>query len=470
MKTWRNPQLVSFARQIPALRAGTSTPRALLEQCIEAIVARDAVVQAFVSNDFSAARHAADAAGRRYRQGQPLSILDGCPVGIKDIIATADLPTQMNNPAFKDWRSAQDAACVYALRRGGALVAGKTVTTEFAVGYSGPTTNPFDPARTPGGSSSGSAAAIGAGMLPVALGTQTQASTLRPASFNGAVGFKPTHGALPMAGIHPLSATCDHLGLLGATLEDVWLTASQISLGVGAPGYGFLDGAAADLTTLPAALKPQRLIRLYTRGWTELDAATTAAFEDVIEALRQHGVEIVDRQADPATAALEAALEADVDGALDIVAFEMKWPYADYITRFGTQIGERIHGLIPARRKHAPGGVSRAVGHAAPRSRAGECTTRKSWRHRVRNTGLQRPGDRRSRLHRQPDISCLLLMARVAGFFTAAARPRWPAVRCAADGCDGWRRRTVRRGALDDAGTGTRLDALAVRHNAPGAP
>jgi Asp-tRNA(Asn)/Glu-tRNA(Gln) amidotransferase A subunit family amidase len=129
-------------------------------------------------------------------------MVDGCPVGIKDIMATQDMPTQMNSPAFKGWQSGQDAACVHALRHSGAVIFGKTVTTEFAIGYSGPTTNPFDPERTPGGSSSGSAAGVGAGMMPVALGTQTQGSTLRPASYCGAVGFKPTIGALNTAG-HP---------------------------------------------------------------------------------------------------------------------------------------------------------------------------------------------------------------------------------------------------------------------------
>jgi Asp-tRNA(Asn)/Glu-tRNA(Gln) amidotransferase A subunit family amidase len=120
------------------------------------------------------------------------------------------------------------------------VILGKTVTTEFAISYSGPTTNPFDSTRTPGGSSSGTAAAVGAGMMPVGLGTQTGGSTLRPASYCGAVGFKPTIGALHTGGIHPLSSTCDHLGVIGGSLGDVWRIASQISLGVGSPGYGFL--------------------------------------------------------------------------------------------------------------------------------------------------------------------------------------------------------------------------------------
>ena len=343
MKAWRNPNAVSFAQAVRAFAAGKDSPRDLLERCIANIDQTEARVQAFVTLDLKAARKAADASAKRYKAGRPLSMVDGCPVGIKDIMATSDMPTQMGSPVFKDWHSAQDCAAVYALRRGGAVIFGKTVTTEFAVGYSGPTTNPFDAARTPGGSSSGTAAGVGAGMIPVGLGTQTQGSTLRPASYCGAVGFKPTLGALNMAGVHPLSATNDHLGVIGATLEDVWRVASQISLGVGSPGYGFLDGAAANL---PAPVRPRKLIRLYTRGWNETDAATRAAFEDTLQSLAAAGIEVLGQSDDPRIAAFEAAMERDIDSALDIVAYEMQWPFQDYVARHGDAIGERIRGLM----------------------------------------------------------------------------------------------------------------------------
>jgi Asp-tRNA(Asn)/Glu-tRNA(Gln) amidotransferase A subunit family amidase len=351
MKAWRNPYIVSFARAVADFNTGKQTPRDFLERCIANVEKYESRIKAFVTLDLKAARKAADASSRRYKAGTPLSPIDGCPVGIKDIMATAGMPTQMNSPAFKGWQSGQDAACVHALRRGGAVIFGKTVTTEFAIGFSGPTTNPFDPKRTPGGSSSGSAAGVGSGMMPVALGTQTQGSTLRPASFCGAVGFKPTIGALHTAGIHPLSATCDHLGIIGATLEDTWRVASQISLGVGSPGYGFLNGASA---TLPLAVQPQKLIRLYTRGWTEIDSSTEEGFEEVMQALAAAGVEILSKDNDPRVAAFEDALERDVDGALDIVAYEMKWPFADYIARYGNVIGKRIHGLIDRAGKMTP--------------------------------------------------------------------------------------------------------------------
>jgi len=351
MKRWHNPNILSFAQALPGMASGKRTPREFLERCLEVIAAREKTVKAFVTLDAQGARNAADAATKRYRAGRPLSAVDGMPVAIKDIIATAGLATQMNCPAFNGWQSGQDAACVSALRHGGAVIVGKSVTTEFAIGYSGPTTNPFDPERTPGGSSSGSAAAVGAGMVPAGLGTQTQASTLRPASYCGAVGFKPTHGALHTGGIHPLSATCDHLGILAATLDDAWRVASQISLGFGSPGYPPLSGAGANP---PAPQKPRKLIRLYTRGWTEIDSDTEDAFDDTIALLQAAGVKIASRDNDAAIAKLEQELDAGVDGAIAIVAYEMKWPYEDYIARFGDVIGKRIHGLIADARKMTP--------------------------------------------------------------------------------------------------------------------
>jgi Asp-tRNA(Asn)/Glu-tRNA(Gln) amidotransferase A subunit family amidase len=188
-------------------------------------------------------------------------------------------------------------------------------------------------------------------MVPVALGTQTQASTLRPASYCGAVGFKPTIGALHTAGIHPLSATCDHLGMLAGTLEDAWRIASHISLSIGSPGNPFLTGAGAEP---PLPRKPRKLIRLYTRGWTEIDGDTADAFNETIAALQFAGVPIASRDNDPGVARLEAALDAGVDGAIAIVAYEMKWPYEDYIARFGKVIGKRVHGLIDQARKMSP--------------------------------------------------------------------------------------------------------------------
>jgi Asp-tRNA(Asn)/Glu-tRNA(Gln) amidotransferase A subunit family amidase len=312
-----------------------------LEQCLEAISARDKKVKAFVTVNLAGARKSADAATKRYRSGKILSPVDGCPIAVKDIIETADMPTGMNSPLFKGWRSKYDAACVFALRSSGAVIVGKTVTTEFAIGRSGPTRNPFDAKRTPGGSSSGSAAAIACGMVPVALGTQTIGSILRPASYCGAVGFKPTAGTLHMGGIHPISGTCDHLGIIAATLEDTWRVASQISLAAGCAGNQFLSGPEP-----PAPRRPRKLVRLYTRGWLELDGATHKAFNEVLAALEARGVKIASRELDPELAKLENELDGGVDDGLAIVAYEMKWPYGEYVMRFGKRIGPRIRELV----------------------------------------------------------------------------------------------------------------------------
>ncbi len=331
----------SFSRALPALLAGTLTPRDLLERCLDRIAERESAVKAFVVLNTEAARAAADAATARYRAGAPLSSVDGCPVGIKDIMDTYDLPTQMGSPAFKGWQPAYDAACVHALRKGGAVIVGKTVTTAFACGATNVTRNPHDPARTPGGSSSGSAAAVGAGMLPVALGTQTQGSILRPAAYCGAVGFKPTHGVLPMQGVHPITATHDHLGVIGATLEDAWRVASHISLTQGSPGQPFLDGAAAEP---PLAKKPRRLIRLYMQAWeTEVAPSTRDAFETFIEKLKRAGVEIIDRESNAEVGDFERALDGGfIERSIEITTFEMKWPYEQYVKKFGDLLEKRV--------------------------------------------------------------------------------------------------------------------------------
>jgi Asp-tRNA(Asn)/Glu-tRNA(Gln) amidotransferase A subunit family amidase len=343
MKRYRNPHTISFAQAVESFRSGKDTPRDFLERAIATIRSREQTVKAWVTLNLKNARAAADAAGKRYRAGTPLSTVDGCPVAVKDIIATADLPTQMNSPIFKGWSSGQDAACVQALRKGGAIIIGKSVTTEFAIGNSGPTTNPHDARRTPGGSSSGTAAAVGCGMAPVGLGTQTQGSTLRPASYCGAVGFKGTLGVLPMGGVHPLSVTHDSLGIIGATLDDVWRIASQISLAAGSPGQRFLSGAAE---CAPAPVKPSRLIRLHLKGCEEVDKATRAVVDAWFAQAHASGIEILNRDNDAEVAALEVALDAGVADSLELVAFDMKWPFADYIERWPDKLGARIHGLL----------------------------------------------------------------------------------------------------------------------------
>ncbi len=342
----------AFADHVPAFLDGSETPREFLEACLERIDTLDPAIFAFVHLDLKAARAEADASTARYAANRPLSPIDGCPVGVKDIIETADMPTQMNSPIFDGWQSGRDAASVFALRHGGAVIPGKTVTTEFATGASGPTHNPYDVARTPGGSSSGSAAATAAAMVPVALGTQTAGSIVRPAAYCGVYGYKPTHAALNIGGIHPLSLSHDTLGTIAGTMADAWTTAHYIASVVGGtPPHPGLDGPA----TLPDARKPETLVRLCTAGWREVDGAVRQEFETALDRIAASGVRILDRGNSPAVAELETLLE-DVDNiARTVSAFERRWPFADYAKRHPGKLSalaqERLDAAMTMTRK-----------------------------------------------------------------------------------------------------------------------
>ena len=167
----------------PRFANGADTPRDFLERCLADVAVLEPKIGAFVHLNLERARAAADESTERWRQARPRSPIDGMPLGIKDIIETADMPTENGSPLFAGWHSERDAASVAALREAGAVIVGKTVTTEFAATGPRGTRNPHDLRRTPGGSSSGSAAAVASGMLSAALGTQVIGSTIRPASY-----------------------------------------------------------------------------------------------------------------------------------------------------------------------------------------------------------------------------------------------------------------------------------------------
>src|SRR5215468_139064 len=217
--------------------SGEDSPRAFLERCLAALEAFEPTIGAFVTLNLAAARVAADESTRRWRAGKPLCGIDGMPIGIKDIIETVDMPTENGSPLFAGFRSERDAASVAALREAGAVIVGKTVTTEFASTEPRGTRNPHDLRRTPGGSSSGSAAGVVAGMVSTALGTQVIGSTIRPASYCGCIGFKVSVGALNRGGSYDgLSQSAT--GVLATTLDDAWQVAYEIAFRAGGdPGY-----------------------------------------------------------------------------------------------------------------------------------------------------------------------------------------------------------------------------------------
>src|SRR5690349_14050474 len=175
----RTFKALGYHDALQRFRDSTDTPRAYLERCLEMIREREPVVKAFVALNEAGARAAADASTARWRAGRPLSPIDGMPIGIKDLLETRDMPTEMGCVGYKGNFPKRDNAAVTALREAGAVVLGKTVTTELGGAHPGPTTNPFDARRTPGGSSSGSAAAVAARMVPAAIGTQVGGSIIR---------------------------------------------------------------------------------------------------------------------------------------------------------------------------------------------------------------------------------------------------------------------------------------------------
>lgn len=330
----RTPSVRPFLSSSASFAAGDDTPRAFLERCLEAHAAWEPQIGAFVHTNFAAARAAADAATARWQGGKPLSGIDGMPVGVKDIIQTEDMPTEMGSPLFAGWRSGWDAASVAALREAGAVIVGKTVTTEFAASHPRGTRNPHDVKRTPGGSSSGSAAAVGAGVISAGLGTQVIGSIVRPAGFCGCVGYKPTVGAINRGGsLDYLSQSCT--GVLAATVQDAWQVAIEIAARVGGdPGLPGLEGPMQP----PAPVKPRTLALLETAGWRIASAEAKAALEKAVERLKAAGVKIVTRGSHPDVEAAEQAIAEAVSVSVRINDWEWRWPLNSFHERDASKL------------------------------------------------------------------------------------------------------------------------------------
>ena len=338
-----DPGYRCFATARRDFLARRDDPRKFLERCIETIAAREPQVKAFVVHDIERARAAADASVKRYAEGRPLSPVDGLPVGIKDLFDTEEFPAELNSEYFRGRRPDCDAAHVFALRRGGAIIVGKTVTTELGMAAPGPTLNPWDLRRTPGGSSSGSAAAVAAGMLPAATGSQVRGSIVRPASLCGIVGNKPTFGALHSGGGFSGTDSVGQLGLLTGTLVDNWEITHHIANTVGGnPGCPGLYGGPA----LPAARKPARLLRQYTTGWNMTDEASKETFEGYLRQLADTGVEIIEPASAPELARYEALTVAANAVLFDLMAWEGRWPLLYYGERRPEAFGPNVRGPL----------------------------------------------------------------------------------------------------------------------------
>jgi Asp-tRNA(Asn)/Glu-tRNA(Gln) amidotransferase A subunit family amidase len=331
-------ELCSFHDAVPGFLEGSDTPRAYLDRCLGVIAAREPSIKAFVVMDVEAALLAADQSTERYRAGRPLSRIDGMPFAVKDLFKTADFPTELNSPLLKGERHRFDSAHVYAMRIGGAVILGKTTLPELGSGQPAVTRNPFNLEHSPGGSSSGSAASVGAGMLPVAIGSQGRGSVLRPASFCGNVALKPTYGAVHSGGMLWRSPSYSTIGIHSSNITDCWQTAWQIAQTVGGdPGHPGLFGEA-EVT----AAKPKRLIRLDTLGWAITENGIQERFEEFLGKLEKEGVEIVTRHDEPAVEAFEQALATIPDFQPDLAAWEMQWPALLVRDRGRDKINERL--------------------------------------------------------------------------------------------------------------------------------
>jgi len=254
--------------------------------CLDRIEALDGEIKAFVHLDREHALAQAHALDERRTHGHPIGPLHGIPVAIKDIIDTADYPTELGSPIGSGRRPRHDATVVVKLRAAGAVIIGKSVTTEFAYYHPGPTRNPHDHARTPGGSSSGSAAAVAAHMVPLALGSQTNGSVIRPAAFCGVFAVKPSHGLVSRAGVLALSRKLDHIGAFARSLPDLALILEVIAGRDPAdPDTG--PFAAPDFRAVqrePPPLPP-RFAFVRTPVWDKADGDTKAAFEELAATL-----------------------------------------------------------------------------------------------------------------------------------------------------------------------------------------
>jgi Asp-tRNA(Asn)/Glu-tRNA(Gln) amidotransferase A subunit family amidase len=266
--------------------------------------------------------------------------LSGIPVAIKDIIATSDMPTTNGSQVYKDCVPAADAWVVERLRNLGATIFGKTVSTEFAWRHPGPTVNPWNVSHTPGGSSSGSAASVAAGLVPLALGTQTLGSVVRPAAFNGVVGFKPSFGATPRTGVHPLSPSLDHLGFFAWKVDDVALALSLIGGSSDSDRHGRTVPAfhVATDAGVPPLAAPRLAVVRFTK-WSRAEPEQQRLFEDSISKLRSAGAVLEELE-------LPELDETNWDAINTILASEGAHIFGDLVARYPDRTSDHLKSLV----------------------------------------------------------------------------------------------------------------------------
>jgi Asp-tRNA(Asn)/Glu-tRNA(Gln) amidotransferase A subunit family amidase len=329
------------------LAEGRVTAEAIVLDVLERIATLEPAVHAWETLDRQHAIEQARALDARRASGAAARLLDGVPVGVKDIIDTADLPTGYGSAIYRGSRPKEDAGCVALARSAGAVVMGKTVSTEFAYFTPGPTANPWNAAHTPGGSSSGSAAAVACGMLPLALGTQTAGSVIRPASYCGVFALKPTFGAFSLAGVRPFSPSLDTLGWFARCADDLELMRCAFA---GVP-FRALDVPAPQ--ALQLAVSP-------THEAPMLDADGAQAFEAAQRLAAAGGIEIQPLSLPASVAGLLAAQKT-------IMAFEARRSFEQERLQHAERLSAPLLALIDA------GGAipEAAYAHAREQTKAG---------------------------------------------------------------------------------------------------
>ena len=322
------------------MEAGEITSEALVASCLERIAAREDTVRAWEHLDPDTALGEARKADATPRKGA----LHGIPFGVKDIIDTADAPTAHGSPIYAGHRPAADAACVAAMRAAGAVPLGKTVTTEFATFHPGKSRNPHNPAHTPGGSSSGSGAAVGDMMAPLAFGSQTAGSLIRPAAFCGVCGLKPSFGTVDMAGIKQLDAGLDHLGYMARSVDDLVLYYDTVR---GAAPKPLADGLG----------RAPRIGLCRTYHWDKAEPETVTAVEDAAARFTALGADVREAALPDDFADLVPTLQTVLNVGL---TKSLAWEWREQ----RDQISERLQGMIGAGEETSEEDYAAALAHA----------------------------------------------------------------------------------------------------------
>ena len=328
------------------IRDGQVSSEELVQDCLNRIEEVDGVVQAWAHLEPGYVLEQARQSDKHRRSGAPIGALHGVPVAVKDIFDTFDYPTEYGSPIHAGRKTVEDATAVARLREAGAVILGKTVTAEFAVLSPGKTTNPHDATRTPGGSSSGSAAAVASGMAPLAVGSQTNGSVIRPASFCGVVGYKPTFGLISRHRVLRTSQNLDHVGVFARTVEDVAFMAETM-IGFDAHDEDTCLRPRPDLLAKchEEPPMPPRFAFIKGPAWNDCDAPTHEAFSELVDALgdRVEEVDLGDVY-NEVFAWQRIVMETDIAKNLGKYVDQNDAPVSD-VLRAMIERGRKVHGV-----------------------------------------------------------------------------------------------------------------------------